>query len=223
MLARDGISRSADSERLPMTDELIFFTNPMSRGRIVRWMLEETGCAYRTEILAFGPDMKAPGYLAVNPMGKVPAILHKGKIVTEGAAVCAYLADAFPEAGLAPPPLDRAAYYRWMFFAAGPVEAALSNKAFGFEVPADRQRAIGYGSIENVVDTLDYAVTQSEYIAGDRFSAADVYVGSQIGWGMMFGTLEKRPAFEAYWQRISTRPAALRAREIDDALVPPKA
>jgi glutathione S-transferase len=223
MLARDGISRSADSERLPMTDELIFFTNPMSRGRIVRWMLEETGCAYRTEILAFGPDMKAPGYLAVNPMGKVPAILHKGKIVTEGAAVCAYLADAFPEAGLAPPPLDRAAYYRWMFFAAGPVEAALSNKAFGFEVPADRQRAIGYGSIENVVDTLDYAVTQSEYIAGDRFSAADIYVGSQIGWGMMFGTLEKRPAFEAYWQRISTRPAALRAREIDDALVPPKA
>jgi glutathione S-transferase len=222
MLARDGISRSADSERLPMTDELIFFTNPMSRGRIVRWMLEETGCAYRTEILAFGPDMKAPGYLAVNPMGKVPAILHKGKIVTEGAAVCAYLADAFPEAGLAPPPLDRAAYYRWMFFAAGPVEAALSNKAFGFEVPADRQRAIGYGSIENVVDTLDYAVTQSEYIAGERFSAADVYVGSQIGWGMMFGTLEKRPAFEAYWQRISTRPAALRAREIDDALVPPK-
>ena len=206
-----------------MTDELIFFTNPMSRGRIVRWMLEETGCAYRTEILAFGPDMKAPGYLAVNPMGKVPAILHKGKIVTEGAAVCAYLADAFPEAGLAPPPLDRAAYYRWMFFAAGPVEAALSNKAFGFEVPADRQRAIGYGSIENVVDTLDYAVTQSEYIAGDRFSAADVYVGSQIGWGMMFSTLEKRPAFEAYWQRISTRPAALRAREIDDALVPPKA
>jgi glutathione S-transferase len=167
--------------------------------------------------------MKAPGYLAVNPMGKVPAILHKGKIVTEGAAVCAYLADAFPEAGLAPPPLDRAAYYRWMFFAAGPVEAALSNKAFGFEVPADRQRAIGYGSIENVVDTLDYAVTQSEYIAGDRFSAADIYVGSQIGWGMMFGTLEKRPAFEAYWQRISTRPAALRAREIDDALVPPKA
>jgi glutathione S-transferase len=103
------------------------------------------------------------------------------------------------------------------------VEAALSNKAFGFEVPADRQRAIGYGSIANVVDALDYAVTQSEYIAGDRFSAADVYVGSQIGWGMMFGTLEKRPAFEAYWQRISSRPAAIRAREVDDALVPPKA
>jgi glutathione S-transferase len=206
-----------------MADELIFFTNPMSRGRIVRWMLEETGCAYRTEILAFGPDMKAPGYLAVNPMGKVPAILHKGQIVTEAAAVCAYLADAFPDAGLAPPPQDRAAYYRWMFFAAGPVEAALSNKAFGFEVPADRQRAIGYGSIKHVVNALEYAVTQSEYIAGDRFTAADVYVGSQIGWGMMFGTLEKRPAFEAYWQRISSRPAAVRAREIDDGLLPPKA
>lgn len=206
-----------------MAEELIFFTNPMSRGRIIRWMLEETGCAYRTEILAFGPEMKAPGYLAVNPMGKVPAILHKGKIVTEAAAICAYLADAFPEAGLAPLPSDRAAYYRWMFFAAGPVEAALSNKAFGFEVPVDRQRAIGYGSIENVVDALEYAVTQSEYIAGDRFSAADVYVGSQIGWGMMFGTLEKRPAFEAYLKRVGSRPAAVRAREIDDALVPPKA
>jgi glutathione S-transferase len=203
-----------------MTDELIFFTNPMSRGRIARWMLEETGCPYRTEILSFGSDMKSPGYLAVNPMGKVPAILHKGKIVTEASAVCAYLADAFPEAALAPPPQDRAAYYRWMFFAAGPVEAALSNKAFGFEVPADRQRAVGYGSIENVVDALEYALSQSDYIAGDRFSAADVYVGSQIGWGMMFGTLEKRPAFEAYWQRISSRPAAVRAREIDDALAP---
>jgi glutathione S-transferase len=206
-----------------MAEELIFFTNPMSRGRIIRWMLEETGCAYRTEILAFGPEMKAPGYLAVNPMGKVPAILHKGKIVTEAAAICAYLADTFPEAGLAPRPEDRAAYYRWMFFAAGPVEAALSNKAFGFEVPADRQRAIGYGSLEDVLGALEYAVTQSEYIAGDRFTAADVYVGSQIGWGMMFGTLEKRPAFEAYLKRVGSRPAAVRAREIDDALVPPKA
>ncbi|MBA1157463.1 glutathione S-transferase family protein [Microvirga mediterraneensis] len=206
-----------------MTDELIFFTNPMSRGRIARWMLEEAGCAYRTEVLDFGPDMKSPGYLAINPMGKVPAILHEGKIVTEAAAICAYLADAFPEAGLAPPLSERAAYYRWMFFAAGPVEASLSNKAFGFEVPTERRGMVGYGSIENVVDALDYAVTQSEYIAGDRFTAADVYVGSQIGWGMMFGTLEKRPAFEAYWQRISSRPAAVRAREIDDALAPPKA
>ncbi|WP_201837602.1 glutathione S-transferase family protein [Microvirga zambiensis] len=208
-----------------MAEELVFYTNPMSRGRIVRWMLEETGCAYRTEILGFGKEMKSPGYLAVNPMGKVPAILHRGTVVTEGAAICAYLADAFPEAGLAPAPGDarRGPYYRWMFFAAGPVEAALSNKAFGFEVPTDKQRAVGYGSVEDVMNALEYAVSQSEYIAGDRFTAADVYVGSQIGWGMMFGTLEKRPAYEAYWQRIGNRPAAIRAREIDDALVPPKA
>jgi len=208
-----------------MAEELVFYTNPMSRGRVVRWMLEETGCAYRTEILGFGKEMKSPGYLAVNPMGKVPAILHRGTVVTEGAAICAYLADAFPEAGLAPAPGDarRGPYYRWMFFAAGPVEAALSNKAFGFEVPTDKQRAVGYGSVEDVMNALEYAVSQSEYIAGDRFTAADVYVGSQIGWGMMFGTLEKRPAYEAYWQRIGNRPAAIRAREIDDALVPPKA
>ncbi|MDP8919811.1 MAG: glutathione S-transferase family protein [Pseudomonadota bacterium] len=207
-----------------MADELIFYTNPMSRGRIVRWMLEETGCAYETKILGFGPEMKDPAYLSVNPMGKVPAILHKGTIVTEAAAICAYLADAFPEANLAPLPGDphRGTYLRWMFFAAGPVEASLSNKAFGFEVPAERRGAIGYGSLEDVIQALEYAVSQSEYIAGDRFTAADVYVGSQIGWGMMFGTLEKRPAFEAYWQRIGNRPAALRAREVDDALLPPK-
>jgi glutathione S-transferase len=204
-----------------MADDLIFYTNPMSRGRIVRWMLEEVGHPYRTEVLEFGPPMKNPGYLAFNPMGKVPTIIHKGIVVTEAAAICAYLADAFPEAGLAPPQGDlrRGPYYRWMFFAAGPVEASLSNKALGFEVPSERSGMVGYGSTENVVAALEYAVTQSEYIAGDRFSAADVYVGSQIGWGMMFGTLEKRPAFEAYWKRISTRPAAIRAREIDDALV----
>jgi glutathione S-transferase len=110
-----------------------------------------------------------------------------------------------------------------MFFAAGPVEAALSNKFLGFEVPSDRKSMVGYGSYEDVLGTLEYAVSQTEYIAGDRFSAADVYVGSQIGWGMMVGTLEKRPAFQAYWNRIGNRPAALRAREIDDALLPPKA
>jgi glutathione S-transferase len=203
-----------------MTDDLIFYTNPQSRGRIVRWMLEEVGRPYTTEVLEFGTSMKSPDFKAFNPMGKVPTIIHKGTVVTEAAAICAYLADAFPEAGLAPPPGDlrRGPYYRWMFFAAGPVESALSNISLGFTVPEERQRMVGYGSTEDVVNALEYAVTQSEYIAGDRFSAADVYVGSQIGWGMMFGTLEKRPAFQAYWQRISSRPAAIRAREIDDAL-----
>ncbi|MCB5177493.1 glutathione S-transferase family protein [Microvirga lenta] len=204
-----------------MSSEIVFYTNPMSRGRVVRWMLEEVGRPYRTELLGFATSMKDPAYLAINPMGKVPAIVHGGTVVTEGAAICAYLADAFPEAGLAPAPGDprRGPYYRWMFFAAGPLEAALTNRSLGFEVPAERKRMMGYGSVEDAVNTLDYAVTQSEFIAGDRFTAADVYVGSHIGWAMMFGTLEKRPSFEAYWNRISSRPAAIRAREIDDALV----
>jgi glutathione S-transferase len=168
--------------------------------------------------------MKAPAYLAVNPMGKVPAIRHGDAVVTETGAICAYLADAFPEAGLAPPPGDprRGPYFRWMFFAAGPVETAVSNKALGFEVPSDRRGMVGYGSFEDVMNALELAVSRSEYLAGDRFTAADVYVGSQIGWGLLFGTMEKRPAFQAYFDRISARPAALRAREIDDALTPPR-
>ncbi len=207
-----------------MTDELVFYTNPMSRGRIVRWMLEETGCAYRTEILGFGPEMKASGYRAINPMGKVPAILHEGTVVTEAAAICAYLADAFSEAGLAPAPgsPERAAYYRWLFFAAGPVEAAVVNKALGVVVPPERKPMVGYGSLDEVLDALEGALSRGDHILGERFSAADVYVGSQLGWGMQFGTIEKRPAFERYAARINSRPAAVRAREIDDALLPKK-
>jgi glutathione S-transferase len=204
-----------------MTDELVFYSNPMSRGRIARWMLEEVGAPYRTELLDFGAPMKSPAYLSINPMGKVPAIRHGETIVTEGGAICAYLADAFPAAGLAPPPGDRrrGAYFRWMFFAAGPIEAATTNKALGFAMPEGRERMAGYGSLADVLNTLEGAVSQTEYIAGDSFTAADVYFGSQIGFGLMFGGLEKRPAFEHYWTRISARPAAKRARAIDDALI----
>ncbi|HLP70531.1 MAG TPA: glutathione S-transferase family protein, partial [Rhizobium sp.] len=191
--------------------ELTFYTNPMSRGRIVRWMLEETGQPYRTEIVPFGAPMKSPEYRAVNPMGKVPSIRHGETVVTECAAICAYLADAFPDAGLAPPADERGSYYRWLFFAAGPLEAATSNRALGFEVPADRQRMIGYGSYEDVMDTLEHAVKRSPYVAGDRFTAADVYVGSHIGWGLHTGSIEKRPAFETYLGRVGSRPAAARA------------
>jgi glutathione S-transferase len=204
-----------------MSDELVFYTNPMSRGRIVRWMLEEVGAPYRTVTLDYASTMKAPEYLAVNPMGKVPAISHRGVAVTEGAAICAYLADAFPEAGLAPPTTspERGAYYRWLMFACGPVEAAITNKSLGVEVPPERRASAGYGCLEDTLNALETAVSGKQYIAGDRFSAADVYVGSQIGWGMMFGSIEKRPAFEAYWAGISARPAAKRAAEIDDALI----
>jgi glutathione S-transferase len=207
-----------------MSDELIFYTNPMSRGRIVRWVLEEVGQPYRTELLDYGTTMKAPAYLAINPMGKVPAVRHGDAIVTEAAAICAYLADAFPQAGLAPAPgsRERAAYYRWLFFGAGPVESAVTNKAMGFQIPAERAAASGYGSLEAVLNALEGALSHGDYLAGNRFSAADLYVGSQIGWGMQFGTIEKRPVFERYAGRINGRPAAIRAREIDDALLPKK-
>ena len=203
-----------------MTDELVFYTNPMSRGRIVRWMLEEVGQPYRTEILDYGTTMKAPEYLAINPMGKVPALRHGDTVVTEGAAICCYLADAFPDAGLAPPPGDklRGPYYRWMFFAAGPLEAATTIRALGAEVPAERKAMVGFGSLADVLSTLEAAVSGREYLVGDRFTAADVYVGSHIGWGMSFSAIERRPAFERYFERISARPAAVRARQIDDAL-----
>jgi glutathione S-transferase len=201
-----------------MADELVLYTNPRSRGRMARWMLEEVGQPYRTEVLDFGTTMKAPAYLAINPMGKVPALRHGEAVVTEVAAICAYLADAFPQANLAPPPGDRlrAPYYRWLFFAAGPVEAAVSNKALGFAVPPEREGMMGYGSLERVMKVLEDAVSRADYLVGGRFSAADVYIGSQIGFGLMFGTIEKRPAFQQYWQRLSARPAYTRARELDD-------
>jgi glutathione S-transferase len=202
-----------------MPDELVLYTNPMSRGRIARWMLEETGQPYKMEVLEYASTMKGSTYLAINPMGKVPALLHGDMVVTEAAAICAYLADAFPQARLAPPPGDRlrAPYYRWLFFAAGPVEAAASNKAMGFAVPPERERMMGYGNFAHVMDVLEAAVAQGSYLVGDSFTAADLYVGSQIGFGMMFGTIEKRPAFEQYWQRISSRPACKRANELDEA------
>jgi glutathione S-transferase len=202
-----------------MADELVLYTNPMSRGRIARWMLEEVGQPYKTEVLDYASTMKAPAYLAINPMGKVPALRHGDAVVTETAAICAYLADAFPQAKLAPPPGHklRAPYYRWLFFSAGPVEAAVSNKTLGFVVPPDRERMIGYGNFAQVLDTVEAALSRENYLAGDSFTAADLYVGAQIGFGMMFGGIEKRPVFEKYWQRVSTRPASLRAKELDDA------
>jgi glutathione S-transferase len=202
-----------------MADELVLYTNPQSRGRIARWMLEEVGQPYKVEVMDYASTMKGPAYLAINPMGKVPALRHGDAVVTETAAICAYLADAFPQAHLAPAhgSKERAPYYRWLFFASGPVEAAISNKALGFVVPPERERMIGYGTLAQALNALEAAVSKSDYIAGDSFTAVDLYVGSHIGFGMMFGTLEKRPAFEKYWQRVSSRPACKRAKDLDDA------
>jgi glutathione S-transferase len=208
-----------------MTDGLVFYTNPMSRGRVVRWMLEEVGQPYRTEILDFGTTMKGPDYLAINPMGKVPAIVHDGTVVTETGAICAYLADAFPQAKLAPTfgSHERGPYYRWMFFGAGPLETAATNQALGFVVPEDRRGMSGYGGeLAGVLDVLEKTLARADYLAGGAFSAADLFVGAQLGWLMQFGIVDKRPAFVSYVKRISDRPAAVRAREIDDALLPAK-
>jgi glutathione S-transferase len=204
-----------------MADDLIFYTNPMSRGQIVRWMLEEVGAPYATEVLDYASTMKGPAYLAINPMGKVPALRHGDTVVTEAAAICAYLADAFPDARLAPPPGDplRGPYYRWLFFAAGPLEAAVTNKALGVSVPEGRAMMVGYGRDGDVFDVLEAAVASGGYLAGNEFTAADLYVGSHLAFGLQFNSIEKRPAFERYCALVGSRPAAVRARAIDDALI----
>ncbi len=199
--------------------DLKFYTNPQSRGQTVRWMLEEIGQPYDTEILGYGASMKAAPYLAINPMGKVPAIVHNGKVVTEVAAICLYLADAFPDAGLAPDPRDRADYYRWVLFTAGPVEAAFTAKAMGWEVPPERQVMAGFGNYEATMDTLEQALTGKPYIAGDRFTAADLYVGAMVNFMLTFKLLDPRPAFTDYAARMTDRDAYRRATEIDATLI----
>ncbi|KQO13474.1 glutathione S-transferase [Sphingomonas sp. Leaf242] len=191
----------------------------MSRGRIARWMLEEVGAEYETVVLGYDTTMKAEAYRAINPMAKVPALVHNGKTITECAAICAYLAETFPDAGLAPHADERADYYRWLFYAAGPVESAITNRSLGV-VPTDaQQRMVGYGSFDAVVDVLERAISAHPYIAGDRFTAADVYVGSQILFGLQFGSLPKREAFADYAARLNERSAYKRAGELDDALI----
>lgn len=207
-----------------MSQTITFYTNPMSRGQVARWMLEEVGEPYETVILEYGTTMKASDYLAINPMGKVPAIRHGGAVVTEGAAICAYLADAFPAKALAPPPGDplRGAYYRWMFFGAGPVEHAVTNHHLKWDPTPEQSMMVGYGSFAAVLDSLEQLVSAKSYLLGDRFSALDVYLGSQIVWGVGFGTMEKRPGFEDYVARITGRPAYRKAKDIDQALMPKK-
>ena len=202
-----------------MAEEVVFYTNPQSRGQIVRWMLEEVGAPYRVEPVRYGDDMKSPPYRQINPMGKVPAIRHGDQVVTETAAICAYLADAFPEADLAPSVDQRGAYYRWLFFGAGPLEAAVSIKSIGLEVSADYEMTLGFGNLGTVMDVLEAELTAREYIAGDRFTAADVYIGAHITWGVnMMQTLEKRPAFIDFAERMNARPAQRRAGALDEEL-----
>jgi glutathione S-transferase len=198
--------------------DLIFYTNPQSRGRIARWMLEEIGQPYDTEIIAYD-QMKSEAYLAVNPMGKVPALKHRDHIVTEAAAICAYLADVFPQAGLAPHDDEKADYYRWLFYAAGPVEQAVTNHFAKFNPAPEQGRMFGYGSYDKVVAVLDELFSLRDYACGDRFTAADVYVGSAIMWGTQFGTLPQRDSFSRYADRLKARDNFQRAWAKDDEAV----
>jgi len=206
-----------------MDKELVFYTNPQSRGAIVHWMLEEIGCPYTLKVLEYGTSMKAPEYLSINPMGKVPAIRHGNEVVTETAAICAYLADAFPEAGLAPEPAQRSSYYRWLFFTAGCVEPAMSNHAVGWDPDPAMQGRFGYGSFERTFDTLATWLKDRRFIAGDKFTAADVYVASVIDFGMKFNIIPKRPEFETYVEPLVSWPARQRVEELIEKLLTQKA
>ena len=198
--------------------DLVFYSNPQSRGRIIRWMLEEVGQPYETEIISYD-RLKDESYLQVNPMGKVPAIKHRGHVITECAAICTYLADVFPGAMLGPRADEKADYYRWLFFAAGPFEAAISNKAVGWEPTPDKERMFGYGNFDRTVSVLEDLLSRRDYVCGNRFTAADVYVGSQVMFPMQFAMLPERESFLRYRDRLQSRPAYKRANQIDDEAV----
>lgn len=201
---------------------LTFYTNPMSRGGIVRWALHEAGAEYETQVISYGEQMKGPRYLAINPMGKVPAIDHDGVVVTECAAICHYLTEVFPDAGLGPRPDEIGAYFRWLFFAAGPIEQAVTNRAAGFDtagLDARKKGMMGYGDYELTMSVIEGHLEDHDFAAGSRFTMADVYLGSQIAWGIQFDTVPDTPVLRAYAERATDRDAARAARAIDMALI----
>ena len=197
-----------------MSEEIVFYHNPQSRSQMAHWMLEEAGAPYKIVPIDFAKgENRAPEFLAINPMGKLPTIVHRDTVVTETAAIIAYIADAFPDAGLAPSPGDplRGAYYRWLFFGAGCFEPALLDKMMD-RPPVERKSAVGWGSYEEVLATLKKALSGGPYLLGEKFSAADVYIGSEVRFAMMFGAsgLKGEKVFEDYVALLSARPAAKR-------------
>jgi glutathione S-transferase len=188
-----------------------------SRSSIARWMLEEVGEPYAIKRLDLQRgENREPAYLAVNPMGKVPAIDHDGVVVTEAAAICAYLADAFPQAKLNAPVGDprRGPYLKWLFFGPSCVEPAITDRAFPRKEEAQRS-TLGHGDYDTVIDVLAKGVARGPFILGDQFTAADVIIGSGLRWGMMFKLIPERPEFVAYSARLGERPALKRAQEKD--------
>lgn len=198
-----------------------FFTNPMSRGQIARWALHEAGADYRQVIVPW--EAKPAELLSANPMGKLPTIIHHAnggdRVVTEAAAICAYLAEMEPNANLLPCEDEMADYFRWLFFAAGPVEQAITARNFGFEPSPEQERMAGWGNYARATGALEQHLTGRDFVCGNRFTMADVYVGSQVDWGLTFGTLPPTEAFVAYAERLQARPAYKAAKAIDNALI----
>lgn len=202
-----------------MTPQLTFYANPMSRARITRWMLEETGLPYEEVQLEFGTSMKSPAFLAINPMGKVPALVHDGVAITENAAICLHLADLVPALGLLPPPgtPERGACYRWMLFAS-PLEFFITARRHGSVAPS---MEAGYGNEADLLRTLEGAVAGKRYLVGECFTVADLYISAFIGYYIQIGELEPKQVLQDYAMPHLQRAAAQRANARDDALAKP--
>lgn len=196
-----------------------FYTNPMSRGQIARWALHEAGADY-SQVLV---DWQEKGdLLKANPMGKVPTIVHHhgghDHVVTEAAAICHYLAEmSAPD--LLPGAHEKASYFRWLLFAAGPLEQAIVAKSMGWEVPADKEGMAGFGNYDRTVDALDGWLADHDFVCGTRFTMADVYVGSAVDWGLQFGSIPSRDSFEAYAGRFRGRETYQAGKAIDGGLI----
>jgi glutathione S-transferase len=191
-----------------------------SRSSVVRWMLEETGEPYDLHLLKLSEgEQHKPDYLTVNPMGKVPALKHGDAVITEAAAICAYLADEFPEAHLNIPVGDprRGVYLKWLFFGPSCIEPAITDRAFP-RAEQPRRGMLGYGDFDTVMDVVAKAVAKGPYLMGEQFTAADVVIGSGLRWGMMFNLLPKQAEFVDYVQRLERRPALQRATALDQQL-----
>ena len=198
-----------------------FYTHPMSRGQIARWALHEVGATYAQVLVDWASKPEA--LLGINPMGKVPTIVHhsdKGdKVVTEAAAVCHYLAEMHPAANLLPHDEEMADYFRWLFFAAGPVEQAVTSRMIKFDPTPEQQGMVGFGSFERTMTALERHVAGGEYVCGERFTMADVYVGSMIDWGLTFGSVPPNEAFVAYAERLQARSPYKAGKAIDNKLI----
>jgi len=201
--------------------EFTFYTVAMSRGQISRWALHEAGADY--DHVVFEWATRPDDYVQINPMNKVPALVHhlegQDHVVTEAAAINHYLAETHPEKGLLPQAHEKAAYFRWMFFAAGPIEQALLTKMLGWEVPEERTSTAGFGTLEKALSAMESWLSNNDFAAGNRFTMADTYVGSQFVWGMRFGSIPDTPAFKAYVERITQRRAYDEANAIDAKLI----